>query len=463
MKTKLLLSVMFALMANIFNSQSLDTTFGNNGSIVLNNFGYFNNPTIANDGSILLPGVYYDESESSAILRKINADGTPDTTFGVNGKFEMNLFSGEKYYEEFNTIKILEDGKILLLYFYEEDNWPNAYVYGSQLIRLNPNGTVDNSFNNPIYVKENDSYYGYEVLDNGKIICISDYAMRRFSQDGALDTSFANAGIRTLDFDPHQIFSISGEIYLRDSNGNKFLKFTSEDSVASGTFTNSFGFNNYIFKHNDTFFVSTTGGGGNELITKLNSNLSVVNDFGENGILTTPPENLISIAGVQQNGSLLSGTDHFIAVSGVRLQRINPNGVPDSTFGSAGVYNYEFSGADEQQMFYHSGLKKMYVLLEDDDVQNKARIYRFNIPDEILAVQTANSKNNITILENPMKDILRLSSSVKNGTIYNISGNKTSISFTGSEVSVSKLSPGVYILSATDRDGGSTNLKFIKK
>ena len=462
MKVNLFLTFLFASLANSFTAQTIDNTFGINGTLNLN-IGSFYGPTALNDGKTLLAGVYDSGTDYISFLTKANVDGSADTSFGVNGRFEMNMFSGTDYYEEFGNARILPDGKILLLYYYGFDNGVDAEINATKLIRLNPNGTVDPTFNSPIFAGDNDYFYGAEVLPNGKILCISANSIKRFLPDGALDTSYANSGVRNLVFEPYEFFVDTAGVYLYDYLGKKVVKLVNEESPTATFYENGETLDD-VKLHNGYLYITSFNNTTNKTkITKLDGNLSTVNTFGVNGVYLEPVENTYYyIAGIQENGSVLVYGNTF-SPNNELMKRINPNGVQDLTFGNSGVFTFPSPPDYYGSWFYHPFLKKLYLSQENYTDGNNAIVTRFNLPAEILAVKSATSYTKISVLENPVKEVLKLSSSLKSASIYNVLGSKTPISFASSEVSVSKLSPGVYFISGIDENGKSVNLKFIKE
>ena len=467
MNTKLLFALAFALLSNLMSAQAIDTTFGINGSLNQNNLGSFYGPTITPDGKIISPGLFKDGGDYKASLLKMNTDGTLDSTFGVNGKFEMNLFASEDYYEDFVKATVLSNGKILVIYYYEFDNGIDESVDGTKLVRLNADGTLDNTFNNPMIVGNNNFYIDYEILSNDKILAITLNSMRRILSDGSLDSSYGTSGIRTLGFNLEQIFINSSGIFLNDYDGQRFVKLDNESSVTISSFSTGNYFSGDIKMHNDHFFIPSYNNSiAKYTITKINSNLVPDPSFGANGIFTVPQTSNYSVVGIQENGSLLSGTNTYDAGTNtykLLLQRINPNGVADLTFGTQGLFTHSTTGEYYSDFFYHPILKKMYTRLEDQNNLNNAVVSRFNIPNEILAVQNIYSKNKVRIIENPVRDVLKLSSILKNVVLYNAVGSKVGNSFYSQDLSVDQLTTGVYIISGEDEQGNLVKLKFIKE
>lgn len=105
------------------------------------------------DGSVYLVGEIRTANAdplaskmTNAFLAKLNADGTPDTTFADNGRFELAT-PGRKW-EAFRGVTVLADGKIQIVGGYDELVDPGVYPVprGALLARFNADGTPDASY-----------------------------------------------------------------------------------------------------------------------------------------------------------------------------------------------------------------------------------------------------------------------------------------------------------------------------
>ena len=130
------------LVARFNADGTLDTTFGSGGFVNPQNF---TPQSVAIEGaSIILGGTYYPPNGGSEFaLAELNANGTPDTTFG-NGTGWVTTDVGASQSSTINAIAIQPDGEIVAagsvnLYNPLE---PSAFA----LARYNPDGSLDTSF-----------------------------------------------------------------------------------------------------------------------------------------------------------------------------------------------------------------------------------------------------------------------------------------------------------------------------
>ncbi len=193
-----------------FNSNgTLDNSFDNDGFIIkgfgTNNDGAYG-VVVQPDGKIVVGGasIVSFNTTVSAILR-YNADGTPDTSFGVNGDGISVIYN--------NGMKKLlrqPDGKLLTLAF------NNAGING-RVTRLEQNGTLDFSFGSGGVALYNYSggipneVYDFALQPDGKFILagvqnqpgqFDNFMMTRYNADGSPDTLFGTSGSVFTSFTP---------------------------------------------------------------------------------------------------------------------------------------------------------------------------------------------------------------------------------------------------------------------
>jgi len=201
-----------------FNSNgSLDSSFGNNGKVVTAlsaDHDYAQYLTLQPDGKIIVAGsssrmdsfsCSYDEYyvPITAIVR-YQQDGKLDSSFGQNGRIFLQAGQGFDYARAVS----FQSGKILVagtgFYNCGCGYYGGVDCYSSylRLIRLNDNGSLDNSFGQNGKVTDSVVLlYPTDMITqpDGKILITGSgseagFISERFNNNGSLDQSFGNAG-----------------------------------------------------------------------------------------------------------------------------------------------------------------------------------------------------------------------------------------------------------------------------
>ncbi|MCH2215125.1 MAG: hypothetical protein MK086_08150 [Flavobacteriales bacterium] len=126
---------------------------------------------IQSDGKIVTSGYIgrsgpENPTAEDFYLRRFNADGTPDLTFGTDGIVIQDVSGG---LDASWDVEIQPDGKIVAAGF-DWQSWERAVV-----MRFNPDGSIDNSFSSDgIAIIEiggfSDRIWDIELQDDGKIV-----------------------------------------------------------------------------------------------------------------------------------------------------------------------------------------------------------------------------------------------------------------------------------------------------
>jgi uncharacterized delta-60 repeat protein len=196
------------------NTVPLDTTFNGTGYSIREvvpppgkSFG--KSMALQSDGKIVIAGnTVENQSPDKIAVMRLNSDGTLDTSFDTDGVVLMNIAS----LVEIIKVLILPDGKILL----GGSSGTNDTALDFLLIRLNPDGSPDTSFNSTGSVVQTINGFSIDYLQDitlqpdGKIIAVGktfglpqtalpyDFGVMRFNPTGALDTTFDGDGILTI-------------------------------------------------------------------------------------------------------------------------------------------------------------------------------------------------------------------------------------------------------------------------
>ncbi len=454
---------MCGLIFNAVSAQSFDNTFGTNGKLMQPNLGEFYSSTEVAGGKVIAAG---DNSDDNAVIVKFLENGAMDPTFGTNGKVIINQYTGSGSFEEAAIPVELSNGKILVGYGYELDNGVDPYAFGTKIIRLNADGTIDGTFNNQMYYEPN-NLYNFVVLPSGKILAAGDNFLRRFNADGSLDTTYGTGGTRTIAFDfESKILQSGAMIFLQDYLNNRIVKLANEESTSPVFYTPSgFNISEFEMKNNNIYVI-----GDNATITKLDINLNPVTSYGVNGTANLSAANIPFFYDfqIQPGGSILFFNMHTDGTTFTRrISRVNPIGALDATFGTAGHFSYPFTdagyGENHGQFLLNNFNGKLYIADFETDPGNNVILTRLNLAAEAsLGITESNPVESNFAMENPVKDFIKTSNSLNNIVIYSVSGAMVKMLRNTNE-SVSDLKPGVYILTGKDKAGKKVSQKFIKK
>src|SRR5690554_4118885 len=290
------------------------------------------------DEKLLVGGSFktYNENESLYIIR-LNLDGTRDNGFA-------SPFT-EKWGASINHIEVLSDGKILVGGVFLESN--DEPLPG--IIRLNSDGTIDQSFTAPSSVTGASTF---AVQADGKVVLGS---LIRLNTDGSLDnsfdsgtgisggTGFGGGAINTLLVQPDGKILIGG--HYGSYNGNSSILLTrlnSDGSIdntfdASANFSPSFdGFYGQVFTlkllPDGKIMIGGNYGNDNSLakgVDRLNTDGSLDTTF-----QTTHSTDLRNFAlDVQSDGKVFVANQNFGAPSEAYVvERYNVDGSLDTTF-----------------------------------------------------------------------------------------------------------------------------------
>jgi uncharacterized delta-60 repeat protein len=289
------------------------------------------------DGKIIAGG-YFTTFNGLAHNRlvRLNSDGSLDNTFNIGTGFDAGVL----------TISIQTDGKIIVGGDFTTFNGNVA----NRLVRLNSNGTIDNTFN--IGSGFDNSIYTTNIQTDGKIIVGGVFALFnaslhlrivRLNTDGSLDTSFnpnssfnGNVYSTAIQSDGKIIAGGNSTIFNGTSIG--CIARLNTDGSLDASFNNGTGYNSDVWTISiqadgkiitGGYFTSFNGTSINR-ISRLNSNgssdisFNVGSGFGD-GVFTT---------NIQADGKIIVGGlySSFNGSQQTRLARLNTNGSLDATF-----------------------------------------------------------------------------------------------------------------------------------
>jgi uncharacterized delta-60 repeat protein len=311
MKALLLFIVGITSLVSFAQDGSLDTSFGDFGSVVVdyqeeNNFS----TTVIeqSDGKVITGGFSYINSTEENSLFRYNIDGTIDTSFGDNGILITPVVGNLNFQE---NDKLIVSGAT--------DN-----ITGNlSLIRYLSNGTIDNSFaTNGVLNTDLPAGHLYKInlLNDDSILltgAINDSNMfsvvfQKYLPNGALDISFGNNGTIINEIGPSS-YTIQK---VAESSNNIYM---------------------LAKRQSDTDFEF--------IVIKFTENFIVDNNYGINGISTFDFGEMPQFSSNVATFGILNDDSIYIAGGYGGCQnsfeafhaKLKPNGEKDNSFGNNGI------------------------------------------------------------------------------------------------------------------------------
>src|SRR5262245_495481 len=306
------------LLARYKADGSPDTTFGIDG-IVTTDFGQGDHPfalTIQSDGKIVAAGASVvsaitNNISSDFALARYNADGSPDTTFGVSGKATTDVSD----FDFANALAIQSDGKIVIAGQNVQSGLTSSADFA--LVRYNRDGSLDTTFGNNGKVATDFSGLGdranaLAIQSDGKIIVAGAThwngrppfwlgGIVRYNHDGSLDATFGVGGKVTASF-------------LETSYINSLVIQSDGRFIATGAFRSEGSFDVFgIVRYNDDGSLDLTFGDQGRVTTALGARSDAI------------------LGMFQPDGKILA------FASALGLVRYNRDGSLDATFGIGGI------------------------------------------------------------------------------------------------------------------------------
>ena len=181
---------------------TLDTSFGTGGTSTVDFGGndIANNLARQPDGKLVLVGSTDAVGGGDFAVARLNADGTPDTSFGTAGKQTVDFGGNDAAY----GVAIQPDGKILVA-------GGGDPVSEIAIARLNANGSMDTSFGvngeQTVDVGGTSRASSVAVQSDGRIVIVGGtaaasghFAVARLTASGALDPTFNGGGTLTFGY-----------------------------------------------------------------------------------------------------------------------------------------------------------------------------------------------------------------------------------------------------------------------
>ena len=197
-------------LARYLPDGSLDTTFSGDGKVALDvssRKDYANAVILQEDGKIVVGGLGLVSGSRAAFeVVRLNADGTPDTTFSGDGMLLTNFSS---WHDSVQGLVVLSDDDIVAGGIAASGSVNAKFA----LARYNPDGTLDATFGGGDGKVTTDVTGSYDaawdivVQPDDKVVAGGEasggggrFAIARYMPDGSPDLTFGNDGNMTVNF-----------------------------------------------------------------------------------------------------------------------------------------------------------------------------------------------------------------------------------------------------------------------
>lgn len=383
-----------------------------------------------------------------------------DLTFGNNGIATYNF----NVYETFVTGQTIQtDGKILVSgYFSQTFNGP-TYEF---VLRLNPNGTIDNLFGNNGYISFPTTLISPKVktylFSNGDFLVAElGGGIKKFNTSGILDTTF-NINI-TLAFNPYDIVILNDDKFILTYNywaGTQYIRFKIQRYNSNGVLDSTFVTNNsdygvyaagnsaklvlqpdgkiIVVHHVNYWYVN--GGVLDFTLFKLNQDGSLDTTTPSTPIIHNTPNFYV----LQNDGKLLFQSIYY--PSTYKIKRFNADLTEDTSYGTSG-FSTGFPNMASPVARIMSNNKVLCVRTEYGNYQNQSFNY--------LQIHKLNSSgfydnsfgiSGIQILPTSLNDKYAINMDLVSNSLY-ISGHGYNIisSYNNNSVFIAKLNSSMTL------------------
>ncbi|MCE5269422.1 MAG: hypothetical protein LLG00_16215 [Planctomycetaceae bacterium] len=293
-----------------FNADgTIDTSFGNGGTVSLAALGlYLRKASVAvgADGKIVVLGQNSENvaADQSAVLLRLNADGSTDTSFGLNGHVVTGGLVGST-----PTLMVQSDGKVLAV--------GNRQDGSLAIVRYDVNGNLDATFaNGGTLVLSGDSAITAQCTQlqyDGKILIgggtSAGAAMIRLNAGGTLDTTFGVAG--TVSLSSWNGYTIGGRFSNIAVRSNGQIIATAGEQLPTNC---------------------------HDVLIRLNNDGTLDASFGQNG--GTRVQSL-EYAYADENNLLVQSDGKIVILADSALTRYNADGTIDTSFGDGGTVSFQ--------------------------------------------------------------------------------------------------------------------------
>ncbi len=306
----------FLELRRLLSSGSLDPNFGGTGVVDIpetNGLSFNATATaVQSDGKIVIAGT---TSDHRVAVARFNVNGTLDATFGTGGE---SLFHFANHHDVGKSVAIQSDGKIL--------------VAGAD--NANDGGALDSP------------------------VSSSQLAVARLTASGALDSTFGDAGVFTINinnFLSQNQPALANNVIVTPQGGVLLTGTLLPDSITSDHFSTDF---ISLLLDSSGKLNQTYGTKGIEQLDLSGSDANLDDDAFASAL---------DLSGTAQSNPnygklVIVGDNNTGAVQKIAIARLNLNGTPDTTFRHDGTFITAFRSG-----FKHS-IARSVVITPDDDI-----------------------------------------------------------------------------------------------
>lgn len=325
------------LVMRLKSNGTLDSSFGENGT-VRTNINSVNGLSVDDaysvkvleNGNILAGGTSYDYTQHRMLFLEYKPNGTLNNSFGSGGVVLIDISHGD---DEIFDLAVQPNGNIVGAGEYYPQGGNSSYDVA--VVRLLPNGMLDNSFGINGIVKTRigngaDAAKSIALQKNGKIVIAGSTRVSTTTKDDLLAVRYNENG--TVD----SSFAVNG-IYMKDINGG--------NDVANAVVVLS---NNKILLGGYATQNSVT----NFLALQLKNNGKEDDTYGTNGMVITSIYNQGDAANdmllqndgkIIQAGQAANGASNFFTSI-----RYNTDGTLDPSFANNGIYVFSVGNSNDK-------------------------------------------------------------------------------------------------------------------
>ena len=341
-------------LTRVNNDGSIDSTFSGFSGVNAE----VKSIAIQPDNKILIGGGFTSVNGISRNrIARLNSDGSLDLTFNIGTGFDNNVFE----------VTQQQDGKILVggnFVFYDGN-------LSRRLIRLNSNGTFDNTFN--VGMGSPDIVKSIVLRTDGKIIIAGATTYKDtvingiavLNTNGSIYNGFtypssSQGGIEKVVLQPDGKIIAFGSFYEFNGLNAESIIRLNEDGSIDNTFMYPTNVNNPILtaalQPNGKIIIggvfTSYNGSAQNFIARLNSNGTIDNSF----VTGSGANSQIQSIAIQNDDKILIG-GLFTAFNGVGRNRIaRLNNCEGTTFSSINVNSCNAYTAPNNQVFNNSGI-----------------------------------------------------------------------------------------------------------